>query len=243
MATGKPACLPIGYCEAEGNIGAENETTQPPGNEQPTEQRTNEVQPGAQRKKAPVQDYKEDYGAWMLVTRKDRRGQRMENHNPGSHNRDHNRNQSNYTNPAGLVTNSRYAVLEQMNDTETEYAQGNNIPVAPFNSTPKNLPRIRTSPQTQHTQRVTNQERIPQPQNFRQPQPSGQGGLGNRRGRGGAPRRAAVESEHTVVRGTDMDYELLGDPPDVPRGSSSRLNDVDAIMSDETGVGQVASDQ
>nr|GMD02618.1 uncharacterized protein LOC109164574 [Ipomoea batatas] len=215
-----------GYCEAEGNIGA-----------------------------------------WMLVTRKDRRGQRMENHNSGSHNRDRNRNQPNYTNPAGLVTNSRYAVLEQMNDNETEYAQGNNIPVAPFNSTPKNLPRIRTSPQTQQTQRVTNQERIPQPQNFTQPQPRGRGGLGNRGGRGGAPRRAAAESEHTVVRGsrlgkqvastvvhnqcdmpesshrTDMDYELLGDPPDIPRGSSSRLNDVDATMSDETGVGQVASEQ
>ncbi|XP_031095268.1 uncharacterized protein LOC115999567 [Ipomoea triloba] len=151
-----------------------------------------------------------------------------------------------------------------MNDTETEYAQGNNIPVAPFNSTPKNLPRIRTSPQTQQTQRVTNQERTPQPQNLRQPQPSGRGAHGNRGGRGGAPRRAAAESEHTIVRGsrlgkqitntvvhnqcdipessyrTDMDYELLGDPPNVPRGSSSRPNDVDATMSDETGVGQGA---
>ncbi|XP_031098763.1 uncharacterized protein LOC116002705 [Ipomoea triloba] len=80
----------------------------------------------------------------------------------------------------------------------------------------------------------------------RQPNTANRGNQRGRGGRGGAPRRAAAETEHTVVRGrtygkqisttvvhhqtdipesscrNDMDVELLGDPPDIPRGAASK---------------------
>nr|GMD22350.1 uncharacterized protein LOC109150807 [Ipomoea batatas] len=119
-----------------------------------------------------------------------------------------------------MASNSRYAVLEQMADTE-----GSQV----------------------HT--------------------TGRGAHVNRAGRGGIPRRAAAEYEHTVVRGSktgkqtistvvnnqydppessrrnDMDYELLGDPPDAARTFLNMQEDNDATMSEEFGLDQGVQDQ
>lgn len=139
-----------------------------------------------------------------------------------------------------------------------------NAPLMVTNSTPRNLSRIRT---TQHPHTSIAQNQTHQSQQLKKSRPTRRGAYGGRGGRGGVPNRAVAESEHTVVRGSKngkqistmvihhqydppessqragIDYELLGNPPDLARVFVNRTDHADdAIMSDNAGqLGQGVS--
>nr|GMD89647.1 uncharacterized protein LOC109179535 isoform X2 [Ipomoea batatas] len=218
-------------------------------------QQSERPQPRPQQSSTQAHKYKENFGAWMLVTRKERRGQRRgDNRTPGTLDRGRQQTQQTNANTENLVANSRYAALENLEDPAATPAFEGNVPVTKSPIPPKNLPRIRTSnyPQPQ-TKRRTHQF---QPRN--QPQTASRG-AGGRGGRGGAPRRAAAESEHTVVRGSrhgkrvvsivvhhhnnspepshrfDMDANAIGDPPDLTGTPGNTLAETAVAMDDDTG--------
>lgn len=133
--------------------------------------------------------------------------------------------------------------------------RGVDTPTTAQNRTP-NLPRIRTHQVTKSTK-----EHEP----LRKPAPTdqyqaGRGATRGRGDRGGAPRRAAAESEHTVVRGhnygkqiastvvvhpeeeasesshlEEFDFALKENPPDVPGIFSNRERISDEPMLDKGG--------
>ncbi|XP_031096887.1 uncharacterized protein LOC116001136 [Ipomoea triloba] len=72
-----------GQCEGEENKEGENAATQSPRDNPTNTQQPNGSQRKAKQTKAPVHDYTDNYGAWMLVTRKEKGGPRRESRPPG----------------------------------------------------------------------------------------------------------------------------------------------------------------
>lgn len=202
----------------------------------------------AQQSRGPKRDYKQNFGDWMLVARKERRNFRKGGPRVPT-TTGNNQYQMPFMNAGGPQLQSRYAVLDGLEEKEMEFLPEERPSSATMQNVLTTLPRIRTT-QNQNSPRGQN---IPQQGGRYQTNQGGRGlgggqmahyERGTTRGRGtrgGAPRRAAAESEHIVVRGSnrrkqiassvvhhmndrpepsrrmDVDYELLGDPPDVPR--------------------------
>lgn len=214
-------------------------------------------QPVVHKVSKPTRDLKQNFGDWMLVARKERRGQRRGGI-PPTGTPPNGRNQSPPANTGGRVTlaNSRFAILDGLNDNDGETQVTPRTNMVADQSFQKKLPTIRTT-QTQQAPMIQSQTPYQAPN--RQPNTANRGNQRGRGGRGGAPRRAAAETEHTVVRGrnygkqisttvvhhqtdipesscrNDMDFELLGDPPDIPRVFANRPVDHDEHMFDDGG--------
>nr|GLL27488.1 protein GPR107-like [Ipomoea trifida] len=197
------------------------------------------------------QRYKENFGSWMLVSRKARRGRgrgggyTATGQRPNGFVQQHPRRP-----PEGIETSSRYAMLEELEGGENQPMQeaGNNVAVTP-NRYDK-LPRIRTNyrqPQTGSQQRAQNDNLYAPapPVTQRRYAPPQRGGQNARGGRGRGSRQAAAETEHTVVRGYNKGKDitttvvgrdkdqlecsqfvpedpLLGDPPDAEKEIDDR---------------------
>nr|GMD40825.1 uncharacterized protein LOC109179535 isoform X2 [Ipomoea batatas] len=202
----------------------------------------------AQQSRGPKRDYKQNFGDWMLVARKERRNFRKGGPRVPT-TTGNNQYQMPFMNAGGPQLQSRYAVLDSLEEKEMKFLPEERPSSATMQNVLTTLPRIRTT-QNQNSPRG---QTIPQQGGRYQTNQGGRGSGGGQmahyergttRGRGtrgGAPRRAAAESEHIVVRGSnrgkqiassvvhhmndrpepsrrmDVDYELLGDPPDVPR--------------------------
>nr|GMC60818.1 uncharacterized protein LOC109179535 isoform X2 [Ipomoea batatas] len=221
----------------------------------------NSTHRAAQNARQPVRDFRQNFGEWMLVARKDRRnnprgGHRAQTRTGGNH------AQTSTVNTEGPQLQSRYAALEGLEEAEQQPVPMESPTAALMQNIPPELPRIRTN----QNSRPPKEQTAPQRTDRRQANPGG-GGLGGNqmapagrgvtRGRGirgGAPRRAAAESEHTVVRGSnggkqiastvvhhvndipgpsrrmDVDFDLLGDPPDNPGIFEDRPNLSDHAM-------------
>nr|GMD12795.1 uncharacterized protein LOC109179535 isoform X2 [Ipomoea batatas] len=175
------------------------------------------------------QRYKENFGSWMLVSRKARRGRgrgggyTAAGQRPNGFVQQHPRRP-----PEGIETSSRYAMLEELEGGQNQPMQeaGNNEAVTP-NRYDK-LPRIRTNyrqPQTGSQQRAQNDNLYAPapPVTQRRYAPSQRGGQNARGGRGRGSRRAAAETEHTVVRGynkgKDITTTVVGRDRDQPECS------------------------
>lgn len=231
-----------------------------------------EGQPVVHQVRQQTRDFSSNFGEWMLVARRDRKGpQKGGFRSPGQAAFEQQQNRTSNMGTQRLTTNSRFAILEGLeeggegdrnNDMQmTNYQNGDNtnlpslgadrIPYVP-------LPKIRTNQRSQQTRmQVPDQQRTMVRQNV----DSGRGGFRGRGGRGNPPKRAAAESEHTVVRGSNkgkqivttvvrhtndepgtsnlnvFDYALVGDPPDVPNVFAGNLGEqFDAQMDD---VGQL----
>nr|GME07552.1 uncharacterized protein LOC109192823 [Ipomoea batatas]GME12993.1 uncharacterized protein LOC109192823 [Ipomoea batatas] len=155
-----------------------------------------------------------------------------------------------------METSSRYAALEHLTDTEMVPSNDGNMPTPTARNLTRSLPAIRTTPHIQ-TQEIHGP--IPQQALGSQAQHNGRGAYRGRGGRGGPPRRAAAEIEHTVVRGsrngkqitttvvhhqydhpessnrTEVDYDLLGEPPDLARVFTDSPGAEVSTMDDDTG--------
>nr|GLL31240.1 uncharacterized protein LOC109179535 isoform X2 [Ipomoea trifida] len=194
---------------------------------------------------------------------KERRGQRRaDNRTPGVTNRGRIQAQHPSANLGILETSSRYAALDYLTEIETNPASEGYLPTTTFNNPPRNLPNIRTN---SHPQSQTTRRSDVQLQRNIQPQSAGRGAHGGRNGRSGAPRHAAAESEHTVVRGSRLgkqvattvvqhdipetssrayiDHNVLGEPPDLARIFDNNQLEADADMVDDTSQsGQIDQD-
>nr|GMD17801.1 uncharacterized protein LOC109192823 [Ipomoea batatas] len=155
-----------------------------------------------------------------------------------------------------METGSRYAALDNLTNTEMVPAQAGYVPLPTPRNFTRNLPAIRTTP---HTQMQELHDPTPQQALGSQTQHNVRGTFRGRGGRGGPPRRAAAETEHTVVRGsrsgkqvtttvvhhqhahpessnrTEDDYGLLGEPPNLGRAFTDDLGADDSVMEDDTG--------
>nr|GMD98920.1 uncharacterized protein LOC109179535 isoform X2 [Ipomoea batatas] len=149
-----------------------------------------------------------------------------------------------------------YAILEGINEDEDgNNARGTDTPTAAQNRTPI-LPRIRTH-QVTRTAKEYEPPRRPVPTDQYQAR---RGATRGRGGRGGAPRRTAAETEHTVVRGRNYGKQIVStvvvhpekeapesshleefnfafkeNPPDVPAAFRNMENLTDESMCDKGG--------
>lgn len=82
------------------------------------------VQTSRWLQKAPVQEYKENYGAWMLVTRKERRGQRRGGYRPPEPPATTNRQATPMNMESDdLRADSQFAILDRLNGNDTDHPQ------------------------------------------------------------------------------------------------------------------------
>ncbi|XP_031124243.1 uncharacterized protein LOC116026956 [Ipomoea triloba] len=233
--------------------------TNDPGTEQAqmAESSTNASPNAVRQEPISVRIRKENIGSWMLVARKERRGQqRGGNWNNGLPNAGQNRTQTYNEVDGGLGSNSRFAVFEGLNEVEDNGPNDYRGPRITDLDTRRPLPRIRTN---QNNQTKEGQRLAPQNAPPRQYIAQERGAPRGRGGRGSAPRRAAAEPEHTVVRGFNKgkqitttriqhpndlpessdrmedDYQLLGEPPDIPKLFVPRPEDQDTTMVDNVG--------
>ncbi|XP_031119048.1 uncharacterized protein LOC116022464 [Ipomoea triloba] len=119
----------LGQCGNEENREANVVEEQPPSDGQSGDQQATKTQPATQRTTTPARNYKENFGAWMLVTRKDRKGQRRpDNQSQGQPDRGRNQNPARKTNSTAMETGSQYAALEHLTDTEMVPSHDGNMP-------------------------------------------------------------------------------------------------------------------
>ncbi|XP_019172110.1 PREDICTED: uncharacterized protein LOC109167542 [Ipomoea nil] len=201
-------------------------------------------------------DYSANYGPWMLVTRKDRRGPRRViieqlpvDNRPGE---------------------ERVVIVGVTNHAMYQGTEGEEHPIKGHQSSPiiQNLdvplPRIRTDRRKgknpvnyPQNQALPAQNEIGQNQPQSYTGPLRRGAFRGSGGRGGTPRRAAAETEHPVVRvsnqgrhitstivyhiGNQHEFPTLqenevsprNDPPDIPSTSAPQIDHhVDAMISD-----------
>lgn len=98
------------------------------------------------------------------------------------------------------MSRSRYEILEGLNDTGMENQPDTGGHIVPNQNPPKTLPTIHTNQQYQRTN--AQPEMVSRlPQNTR----------GAHRGRGGGPRQATAELEHTVVRGSNKGKQITSE--------------------------------
>nr|GMD42425.1 uncharacterized protein LOC109156274 [Ipomoea batatas] len=136
-------------CGGEGSKDEEIRNQQPPEETQAEGQQARRTQPAPQPT-APTRNYKDNFGAWMLVTKKDRRGQRRpDNRPPGPPGRGRNQNATLNPNPRAMATSSRFAALEQLADYEIDPTHEGTMPATNIMNTTRSLPGIRTTPHTQ----------------------------------------------------------------------------------------------
>nr|GMD43785.1 uncharacterized protein LOC109167542 [Ipomoea batatas] len=103
---------------------------------------------------------------------------------------------------AYMVNNTRFAILNEVGEGESEPPPITNNRAMPNLNTEVSLPRIRTNQNPQGGTEKWPRNGSPN-MNVRfisQSQGSGRGTTRGRGNRGSAPRRAAAEAEHTVVR-------------------------------------------
>nr|GMD52542.1 uncharacterized protein LOC109179535 isoform X2 [Ipomoea batatas] len=192
----------------------------------------------------PVRDLKQNFGEWMLVARKERGGNRRGGARPQDPPiQSHAQPSPPPADREGPQLSARYAILEDLDGLMADDPPPGRSAVVPVQKTTRTLPIIRTNHENQNPR---GQNAIPQQPTVRQSTPASRGSFRGRSGRGGAPRRAAAESEHVVVRGSnkgkhitstvvihskdvlepsrkvDVDYELTGDPPDNPGWYANR---------------------
>ncbi|XP_019184589.1 PREDICTED: uncharacterized protein LOC109179535 isoform X2 [Ipomoea nil] len=175
------------------------------------------------------QDYASNYGSWMLVQRKERCYQRRvtnkpENRQiqpPGIFNKGP--TGRGITEFEGMGDQSCFTLLADLDGNEDDPVHDNQAPMEPVhdNQTPMEpvqapvlmLPRIRTNfqqgqaPRSQPDVGGAQMARQPAVQ-LRAPFHAQHGSIRGRLGRGGPPRRAADEAEHTVVRGTNHGRDI-----------------------------------
>nr|GMC49233.1 uncharacterized protein LOC109150807 [Ipomoea batatas] len=180
---------------------------------------------------------KSNFGAWMLVSRKERRGRGRGGVRPTAG------YQSTRTDPrtprfpqGGVQTHSRYAALEGLEGEDFNPTQEGpqDDTTAPIIN--ESLPRIRTNyQQNQPRQYYRSNDyqfaNIPPNQQSHYVPPH-RGGQKSRGGRGEGPRQAAAESEHTVVRGYNRGRRVVTTVVD---------DDLCVVISD--GNGEVSSVQ
>lgn len=186
-----------GECRKEGEM--EKDDT---GLKMPSGQSTHSAQTKAQSARIPEQVFKDDYGSWMLVTKSDRRGQRR----GGKPQTTGQRNAQRAGNSEHVQTSSRFAMLEGFEENEVGLIQDTMGSTPINNNTRIPLPRIRTTQQQGNTDysMINGSSRVTSNQGVaRQTQTATLGTSMGRGGHGAAPRRAAAESEHTVVRGSN----------------------------------------
>ncbi|XP_019170993.1 PREDICTED: uncharacterized protein LOC109166497 [Ipomoea nil] len=147
---------------------------------------TAEAQPGLER---PIQKPKEKYGAWMLVTRNNRRNQQK---SQNQSNANTGRGRQNVVQPNGeslqenVATHSQFGALYDLEDPAGAQNQQERAILSPPQQ--PNLPRIRTNYRGTRQNVVLNEVVEPgpgrQPPPPRQPPPSGRGAYRDRGGRG-----------------------------------------------------------
>nr|GMD78444.1 uncharacterized protein LOC109155288 [Ipomoea batatas] len=168
----------------------------------------------------------EKYGSWMLVSRKPRGNNGRGTKPPGSHptvrqngfpgeHRAHVGNQ-------GL--HSRFAPLDGLEEDSRDHQQENLFSPSGFQPPSDTLPRIRTN--YRGGQRLQNQER-PVPHFESEPrtefpnhQPQMRGDFRGRGGRGRGPNRAAADTDHIVVRGSNRGRNITSTVVHQSRGVS-----------------------
>lgn len=137
----------VGHCDSEQNREANVAEEQPPSGGRPGDQQATRTQSTPQQATAPARNYKDNYGAWMLVARKDKREQRRPvNQSQGQPDRARNQNPARHPNLGAMETGSRFAALENLTDTEMVPAQAGYVPLPTPRNFTRNLPAIRTSP-------------------------------------------------------------------------------------------------
>lgn len=195
-----------GQCAKEGTYG--NKATETRGADlQGNNSRTDKMSFESRSPKTAEHDFKNNFGAWMLVTRRDRRGQRRGGSMQGAGYRGPGIRQATPRNAdtGHLETSSRFAMLDGLEE-ENEAGLLEEPAEFPIDNqiTKVSLPSIRTNQNPQKTTEVQRTRERKLRVNFqqnedRQTQTAVRGAARGRGGRGKAPRQAA-ESEHTVVR-------------------------------------------
>lgn len=271
-------CFDCGvYGHKKGQCGVDNPTkdlTENPTRMDRTQEENNaqtEARSVPPQPRAPAQSYKENYGAWMLVMRKEKRGRSGGAGNYSPSNVGNRRPPANSQGHQASQFGSRYAILGGVEDIEIDSTSMDGEFTAAPQYMNANLPRIRTHQQPDTSVlpqgRGGVQFEAPQERRLVNPQQPNRGAFRGRGGRGGAPRRAAAELEHIVVRGHDkgkqitsivvlnsndspeashmigLEYGFKEDPPDLARVFTNRREPPYISMRDnDQDVGSMAID-
>nr|GMC57896.1 uncharacterized protein LOC109179535 isoform X2 [Ipomoea batatas] len=165
--------------------------------------------------KKPENDYKGNFGSWMLVSKRDRRYQMRGGNQSSARQQGPVRHQGETMNKSArrFETSSRYAILEGLEENEESVPQelACTPPINQVMNT--NLPWIRTN---QHTKKTTEQPRSKESasrvsfvqEQARYTHSPNRGGTRGRGGRSWVPKQAAAEAEHTVVRGLNRGKQI-----------------------------------
>nr|GMC63017.1 uncharacterized protein LOC109179535 isoform X2 [Ipomoea batatas] len=160
-------------------------------------------------------DYKGNFGSWMLVSKRDRRYQMRGGNQSSARQQGPVRHQGETMNKSArrFETSSRYAILEGLEENEESVPQelACTPPINQVMNT--NLPWIRTN---QHTKKTTEQPRSKESasrvsfvqEQARYTHSPNRGGTRGRGGRSWVPKQAAAEAEHTVVRGLNRGKQI-----------------------------------
>ncbi|XP_019177882.1 PREDICTED: uncharacterized protein LOC109173079 [Ipomoea nil] len=191
---------------------------------------------------APIQKPKERYGAWMLVTRKDRRRQNRTPFQPGSgvgRPRTHS-TPGNTNEPVHLGSPSRFAALQ--NEDELMGENQGDLPRAPDVHQSVNLPRIRTNYRGGHQgsgRRPTEGDRT-----INHPPPTPQAPPPTRettRGRGVYHEDIQTDAPVLVDHGDSLEHvppdinlaePVMGEPPDIDMQDGVGRSDHSGFVAD-----------
>ncbi|XP_031091106.1 uncharacterized protein LOC115996077 [Ipomoea triloba] len=205
-------CFKCGmYGHKKDQCGSQNLNEEGKGAEAQTDQEQNDItqtkgkeQPKYQYTK-PVRDFSKNFGEWMLVAKKERKGYRRDGARaPNTGNRNHVQPQA--AGAGGPQFQSRYAALEDLDNNGNELQLEDRTTTPMIQNVQQSLPNIRTNQDQYRQRRQSENLHQTEMQTYTKGRAVGgvqlnTGGRGNARNRGGRraqPRRAAAESEHTV---------------------------------------------
>ncbi|XP_031111866.1 uncharacterized protein LOC116015840 [Ipomoea triloba] len=166
----------------------------------------------------PTRKFKGNFGAWMLVARKEKRGPRRNETSHPDQPRNYNTQK---TAPAETVPGSRFAALNGLNEDGGGAVADERGTPSSFRYKAATLPRIRTNQANNRPRDQGNTTQYPPRNQNYQPVRNNTRGRG---GRGGGPKRATAESEHTVIRGHNFGKQISSivvfqEKEDVPESS------------------------
>lgn len=195
-----------GQCGIEQGETTNVEDASNTNNGQNMQQQDNRERTGFRQTTKPTRDYKENFGAWMLVARKERRAPRRTGYNVPDQARNTNFQRRPPADPAKQpAQGSRFAALNGLEDDAEPTPTEGRVSPGSVRYRASTLPRIRTN-QMSNLTGIQGGTVYNNPM-FQPHQPAHNNTRG-RGGRSGGPRRAAAESEHTVVRGHNYGKQI-----------------------------------